>query len=210
MLKLHGFSISNYYNMAKIALLEKGIEFEEVDTRPSQDDDYLSMSPMGKVPCLETDHGCITEVDAIIGYLEAIQPSPALLPKDDFERAKVHELMRHLQLYVELEARRCFPEVFFGGKVSDETKEQVKESLAKGLASVARLAKFDPYIASKEFTAADIVASQSIGLANAVSQRLFDHNLLDDLPGSSEWLALVNERDSVKVIRESQRAARGG
>lgn len=50
MLKLHGFSISNYYNMEKIALLEKGIEFEEVDTRPSQEDDYLSMSPMGKVP----------------------------------------------------------------------------------------------------------------------------------------------------------------
>ena len=52
--------------MEKIALLEKGIEFEEVDTRPSQEDDYLSMSPMGKVPCLETDHGCITEVDAIL------------------------------------------------------------------------------------------------------------------------------------------------
>lgn len=208
MLKLHGFTISNYYNMAKIALLEKGIEFEEVDTRPSQEDVYLNISPMGKVPCLETEHGCITEVDAIIGYLEAIKPIPALLPADDFERAKVHELMRYLQLYVELEARRCFPEVFFGGKVSDETKEQVKESLAKGIASVARLAKFDPYIAGKEFTAADIVASQSIGLANAVSQRLFDRNLLDDLPGSSEWLTLVNERDSVKAIRESQRAAR--
>ena len=120
MLKLHGLSISNYYNMARIALLEKGIEFEEVDTGPSQDDDYLSMSAMGKVPCLETDHGCITEVDAIIGYREAILPSPALLPKDDFERAKVHELMRYLQLYVELEARRCFREAFFGGKVSDE------------------------------------------------------------------------------------------
>jgi len=72
MLKLHGFSISNYYNMAKIALLEKGIEFEEVDTQPSQENDYLSMSPMGKVPCLETDHGCITEVDAI---LSPVRPS---------------------------------------------------------------------------------------------------------------------------------------
>lgn len=72
MLKLHGFSISNYYDMAKIALLEKGIEFEEVDTRPSQENDYLSMSPMGKVPCLETDHGCITEVDAI---LSPVRPS---------------------------------------------------------------------------------------------------------------------------------------
>ncbi|MEE9254525.1 MAG: glutathione S-transferase N-terminal domain-containing protein, partial [Pseudomonadales bacterium] len=59
MLKLHGFPISNYFNMAKIALLEKGIEFEEVTTRPSQEDEYLDRSPMGKVPCLETDAGFI-------------------------------------------------------------------------------------------------------------------------------------------------------
>ena len=30
MLKLHGFSASNYYNVAKLALLEKGVPFEEV------------------------------------------------------------------------------------------------------------------------------------------------------------------------------------
>ena len=29
MLKLHGFSASNYYNVAKLALLEKGAPFEE-------------------------------------------------------------------------------------------------------------------------------------------------------------------------------------
>jgi glutathione S-transferase len=30
MLKLYGFSVSNYYNMVKLALLEKGLSFEEV------------------------------------------------------------------------------------------------------------------------------------------------------------------------------------
>ncbi len=30
MLKLYGFSVSNYYNMVKLALLEKGLPFEEV------------------------------------------------------------------------------------------------------------------------------------------------------------------------------------
>ena len=30
MLKLRGFSFSNYYNVPKLALLEKGIDFEEV------------------------------------------------------------------------------------------------------------------------------------------------------------------------------------
>ncbi|MGB2387925.1 MAG: glutathione S-transferase, partial [Henriciella sp.] len=30
MIKLHGFPASNYYNMAKMALMEKGATFEEV------------------------------------------------------------------------------------------------------------------------------------------------------------------------------------
>ncbi|MDZ7683926.1 MAG: glutathione S-transferase N-terminal domain-containing protein [Gammaproteobacteria bacterium] len=57
MIKLYGFPISNYFNIVKIALIEKGVDFEFVDTRPSQDDDYLAKSPMGKVPCIETEDG---------------------------------------------------------------------------------------------------------------------------------------------------------
>ena len=30
MLKLYGFCVSNYYNMVKLALLEKGLPFEEI------------------------------------------------------------------------------------------------------------------------------------------------------------------------------------
>ena len=50
MLKLHGFSVSNYTNMVKQCLLEKGLEFAQLDARPSQEDDFLAMSPMGKIP----------------------------------------------------------------------------------------------------------------------------------------------------------------
>ena len=34
MLKLYGFAVSNYYNMVKLALLEKGVAFEEVPFFP--------------------------------------------------------------------------------------------------------------------------------------------------------------------------------
>ena len=64
MLRLHGFGRSNYYNMAKMCLLEKGLEFEEVNAPPSQEPDFLAISPMGKVPCLETEHGYLSEVFA--------------------------------------------------------------------------------------------------------------------------------------------------
>jgi len=61
MLKLHGFSVSNYTNMVKQNLLEKSIEFEQIDARPSQEDEFLAKSPMGKIPCLETADGFLVE-----------------------------------------------------------------------------------------------------------------------------------------------------
>ena len=69
-IKLYGFPISNYYNMAKVVMIEKGIEFEEVLVRPNQEADYLSKSPMGKVPSIETEQGFLTETGVIIDYLD--------------------------------------------------------------------------------------------------------------------------------------------
>ena len=73
MIKLHGFSASNYYNVPKLALLEKGVAFEEVESYtgvgPKYKPEYLDKSPLGKVPALETDEGFISESRAILEYI---------------------------------------------------------------------------------------------------------------------------------------------
>src|SRR3954470_3562447 len=46
MLKLCGFHLSNYHNKVRIALLEKGVPFEEDATcSPSQKDEWLARGP---------------------------------------------------------------------------------------------------------------------------------------------------------------------
>ena len=69
MMKLHGFSSSNYYNVPKLAFLEKGVKFEEIQSYTGVSHDYkpeyLDKSPLGKVPALETPEGCISESRAI-------------------------------------------------------------------------------------------------------------------------------------------------
>ena len=37
---------------------------------------------------------------------------------DPFERAKVREITKEIELYIELPARTCFAEAFFGGAVA--------------------------------------------------------------------------------------------
>jgi glutathione S-transferase len=156
MLKLHGMSRSNYYCLAKACLVAKGIPFEEVDATPSQEEDYLSKSPMGKVPCLETDQGFVSETLAIAEYLDGIAPDRPLLPAEPFARAKTLELIRHLELDIELVARRCLPAAFFGATASEETKKSTDRDLKRGVRAVSRLFVCDPYATGSEFTLADL------------------------------------------------------
>ncbi len=111
MLKLCGFHISNYHNKVRLALLEKGLPFEEESCSPSQHEGFLARSPMGKVPFLELGDGRrLFESEVIAEYLEDAFPQKPLLPKDPFQRAKVRELVTLMELHLELVARRLYGE----------------------------------------------------------------------------------------------------
>lgn len=136
MTKLYGFAVSNYYNMAKFALLEKGAKFEEVAAMPSQESDYKAKSPMGKVPCLETDKGFMSETNVILEYIEASMGGTALLPSDAFAAAKVREVMKVVELYIELPARRHYGELFFGGPRNQAAFDEAKPVMENGVAAL--------------------------------------------------------------------------
>jgi glutathione S-transferase len=197
MLKLHGAAPSNYYNMVKTALVEKGVEFEAVLTPPSQEAGYLERSPMGKIPCLETDAGFLSETSAILDYIEETKPSPALLPADPFARAKVRELSQSLTLYIEGVARRGYG-ALRGQPVPDDVKASLAMDLAKGIAAIGRLAKFSPWIAGDTFTQADLVGYFTFLLAAPSARENTGIDLLEQLPGATAWYAAVGERASVK------------
>ena len=83
MITLCGFSVSNYYNKVKLALLEKGIPFtEELQMTGSKDEAVLSCSPLGKVPYMRTEHGALCESQAMLDYIDAAHPANPLMPRD--------------------------------------------------------------------------------------------------------------------------------
>ena len=205
MLKLHGAAPSNYYRLAKAALVEKGLAFEEVLQPPSQDDAYLIRSPMGRIPCLETDEGFLSESFAIITYLEGLQPEPALLPADPFARAKALELARHLELNVELVARRCIGELIFKQPVSEEIKTLTRIDLARGLAAVDRLASCSPYALGAAFSVADLYAYYTFVLAAPIVAKALEQELLASYP---RLQALMTELAAYPSIQQVE--ARSG
>lgn len=206
MLKLYGFSVSNYYNVVKAAMLEKGIEFEEVPAYTPLSGDSLLLSPMGKVPFLETSQGPLSESQVMLDYLEDLQPQPALYPADAFARAKVRELLKVIELYLEWPARRLYPEVFFGGKVSDEVKAEVRPQLSNGIRALQQLASFKPYIAGETFGYADLAAAIHFPLVRDAGKRIYDTDLLADLPEVDAYLKLIRERPSMQQVLADYKA----
>ena len=209
MLKLCGFHISNYHNKVRIALLEKGIPFEEdPGCKPSQNEDWLARSPMGKVPIIELDGGRrLAESEVICEYLEEAYPQKPLLPKDPYERAKVRELVTFIELHVELVARRLYGKVFFKREVSAEVLQAAEKDLAKGVRGLKALAKFSPYIAGPQLTLADCAAFVSLPLVSLATRHGYGRDFLEELPQLKPYLKMLGERPAFARVHEDRKAA---
>ncbi len=207
MLKLYGFSVSNYYNMVKLALLEKGLPFEEVPFYAGQTPEALAVSPRGKVPVLGVKQGFINETSVILEYLEQTQEGPALLPADPFARAQVLALCREIELYIELPARACFAEAFFGMAVPEAIKEKSRAELLLGMGTLGRHGQFAPYVAGESFTLADLYFMYSLNLACGVGEKLFGLDLLEQLPKAKALLARLNGMPNAQKVEADRQAA---
>ena len=207
MLKLYGFSVSNYYNMVKLALLEKGLPFEEVPFYAGQTPEALAVSPRGKVPVLGVKQGFINETSVILEYLEQSQEGPALLPADPFARAQVLALCREIELYIELPARACYAEAFFGMTVPEAIKEKSRAELLLGMGTLGRHGKFAPYVAGESFTLADLYFMYSLNLACGVGEKVFGLDLLAQLPKAKALLARLNEMPNAQKVEADRQAA---
>jgi len=208
MITLCGMCLSNYYNKVKMVLLEKGIAFQEEFVRTgSQEEAVLSCSPLAKVPFIRTDHGALCESQAIIDYLEALQPEPRLLPADPWAAAKVRELTTFIDLHLELAARELYGKAFFGGEISEGNAQRVHKLLVKNIAAFKRLARFSPYVAGDTFTQADCAAFVSLPLVGMASRIVLGEDLL--AAAGVDWKAYVKkigERPSAQRVNADRKA----
>jgi glutathione S-transferase len=199
MLTLYGFPASNYYGLIQHALLLKGVEFKEVRTFPGHPD-YLDKSPMGKVPCIGTELGFLSETAAILEYIEKNYPDKPMLPSDPFQRAKCYELMRIAELYVELSARRFLPEILMGTPKSESNRAAMLPVLKKAFACLESMSTFGPYLMGETCTQTDLVARYSIKTALIIGGKIFDLNFMEKTPKLLAWWNIMSNDTISKVV----------
>ncbi|ANN61596.1 maleylacetoacetate isomerase [Mesorhizobium sp. 2RAF45] len=94
---LHNYYRSSTSYRVRIALEMKGLSYDYVPHHLRHGEHlepaYLAVNPQGLVPALVLDDGTLlTQSLAIIEYLDEVQPTPPLLPKDSLGRARVRML----------------------------------------------------------------------------------------------------------------------
>ena len=86
---LYGSSMSPYVRKVLAFAAEKGIELEHKPTGLASDDpDFRDASPFRKIPAFCDGDFHLADSSAIVTYLEAKHPDPALIPADPKQRAR--------------------------------------------------------------------------------------------------------------------------
>ena len=194
----------------RIFLAEKGIEIEtvQVDLGAGEQfsDEFRAVNPDCVVPALVLDDGtCLSEVIAICQYLEERYPEPALFGSTPEERALVSMWNAKIEqqgLWSVMDALRNFAKSFKGKALSGlDSYEQIPELAERGRLRAQRffyrldgqLAE-QRYIASEQFSVADITALAFVDFAGWVKLEI-----PDDAEHLRRWHDDVSSRPSASA-----------
>ncbi|MGI2904516.1 glutathione S-transferase family protein [Tolypothrix sp. VBCCA 56010] len=190
MLKLYHAPISANSRRVWITLLEKKLEFELIEVKLNGEQfkpEFLALNPFHHIPVLVDDGFNLVESLAILDYLEAKYPTPAMLPKD----AKDLAIVRMVELITVNEllpaANPLFP-LMLGFPGDPEKMEQAKQKTSIVLKLFESLLDDRPYFGSENLTLAEPVAGTIVTILPQVGISLSDY------PKLSAWCDRLIER----------------
>lgn len=161
-IKLHYHPLSTYSRRARIALAEKQIPHElilvDMAARKHREQPYLSLNPYGRVPTLEEDGFVLFESTAILDYLEATHPTPALVPPDARGRALVDMHMKLCDLQLSRHTSTIvFPKRFLPKeKWNTSAMAEAKAEIEKHFAVLDKQLAGKTYLVAETFSLAEV------------------------------------------------------
>lgn len=160
-MKLYHAPISPNSRRVWVTLLEKELEFELVEVKLDGEQlkpDFLAINPFHQIPVLVDDGFNVVESLAILDYLEAKYPIPAMLPADakDLTIVRMVELATTNEL---LPAAILLTPAILGLPGADPEKiEQAKQKISTVLKFFESLLDDRPFFGSQTITLAEAVA----------------------------------------------------
>lgn len=179
----------------RMVLHEKGIDFEvnEVDLS-NKSEEFLGVSPYGKVPVLRVEGTSLYESNIVNEYLDEVYHSPRLMPDEPEERAAVRSWMAFADDYF-------FPSVYrvrmgLQRGYSEDEIEEAKGKLYDALSRLERQLKGGKFLVGR-YTLADIAHAGNFQRLRELAKS--GEGPLHDYPSVMEWMERVENRESYKA-----------
>ena len=90
------------------------------------------------------------------------------------------------------------------GPPPEQVATEVRQALENGVRALRKLARFETFLSCDRFTAADIAGAMHFPAAQRVTQAVLDSDPLSEIPGLSQYVQRMDERPSIKHVREDQ------
>ena len=178
-----------------MVLHEKRLDFEvhEVDLS-NKSEEFLSVSPYGKVPVLSVNGNSLYESNVINEYLDEVYDSPKLMPENPEQRALVRSWMAFADDYF-------FPSVYRVrmGLQRGYSEDEIQEAMEKLDDSLSRLEhqlEGRQYLMG-EYTLADIAHAGNFHRLRQLAKS--GEVNLEKYPNITAWMERVESRESYKA-----------
>ena len=193
--KLYNTQRCPYARRTRIVLHEKGIDFDvhEVDLN-NKSEEFLSVSPYGKVPVVSINGISLYESNIVNEYLDEVHEIPRLMPANPEQRALARSWMAFADDYF-------FPFIFrmrMGSQrgFSEEQIQEAKEKLQDALSRLERQLEGREYLMG-EYTLADIAHAGNFHRLRELAER--GDVPLQKYPNVTAWMERVESRESYKA-----------
>lgn len=207
--RLYGADYSVYVRIARLALLEKGVEHELVPVDvfapggpPSW---YGELHPFGKIPAFEHGGLRLFETAAITRYVDEAFDGPALQPGDPQARAVMNQLIGILDAYA---YRTLVWDIYVervskarDGKPSDEAR--IAAALPKArtvLATLSRIKQPGRWLLGEQLTLADLHAAPMFSYFLKAPEGA---SMMTDQPDLAAWWSAVSARPAFRSSEPS-------
>ena len=210
---VYGSSMSPYVRKTLAFAAEKGIELEvQPAGMGAGPPEFKLASPFGKMPGFKDGDFLLCDSTAIITYLEAIKPEPALLPADPKDRARAI----WFEEFADTILVACIGKMFFNRVVAPRFLGRDGDMAAADAAETVELPPIVDYIESvlpasghlvaDRLTLADIAVASAFVNAEHVGWKVDAARW----PKTAAFIATMHARPSYAPIIAQERGFFGG
>ncbi|MET0274322.1 MAG: glutathione S-transferase family protein [Phenylobacterium sp.] len=211
MITLYDHPLSPYAQKVKIALREKGLEFEAVLPgglgAGGAQGAFLEANPRAEVPALTDGDVRIFDSTIILEYLEDAYPTPALLPASAAERARVRMLEEVMDTHFEA-INWAISEIRWFRRAEGEKAEALQSTAARQTAGY--YAWLERQLEGRDWFNGEAFGWGDLSVVPYLNGSVGHGNPPAEGSKLSAWLRRVNERPSVAAASgEAAESVRG-